>query len=62
VPFDGAFSPLHWLVIALVAFLVVGPRELPEIGKKVGRAVRELRRLQHQLVDEAGRRNPDDSE
>ena len=49
VPLDGALSPLHWLVIVAVAFLVLGPRELPEVAKQVGRGVRELKRIQQHL-------------
>jgi sec-independent protein translocase protein TatA len=54
VPFDGALSPLHWLVIVAVAFLVLGPRELPQLAKQVGRGVRELKRIQQHLGAELG--------
>ena len=37
-------GPAELLVILLVALLVVGPRRLPELGRRVGRAMRELRR------------------
>ncbi len=34
------------LVILLVALLVFGPHRLPEVGRQVGAAMRELRRVQ----------------
>ena len=34
------------LVILLVALLVVGPERLPKVSHNIGRAIRELRRVQ----------------
>lgn len=45
-------GPAELLVIFVVALLVFGPNKLPEIGRQVGRAVRELRRWQASLRDE----------
>lgn len=39
-------GPLELLVIFVVALVVFGPNKLPEIGRQVGRAVREFRRIQ----------------
>lgn len=33
------------LVILLVALLVVGPKKLPEVGRHIGRALREFRKV-----------------
>ncbi len=41
--FEGAFSPMHWLMVLLIAHLVFGPRRLPEIGKGLGSAIRGFR-------------------
>ncbi len=38
--FEGAFSPLHWLVVLAIAVLIFGPSKLPEIGKNLGTAIR----------------------
>lgn len=40
------------MVILLVALLVFGPRKLPEIGRTVGKTVREFRRATTNLRDE----------
>lgn len=45
-------GPAEILVILVVALLVFGPQKLPEIGRQVGKATRELRRMQTSLSDE----------
>lgn len=45
-------GPAEILVILVVALLVFGPQKLPEIGRQVGKAARELRRMQASLRDE----------
>jgi Tat protein translocase TatB subunit len=39
-------GPAEILVIVLVALLVFGPHRLPEIGRQVGKGMRELRKFQ----------------
>ena len=39
-------GPLEILVILVVALVVFGPQRLPEVGRQVGAAVRELRKMQ----------------
>jgi sec-independent protein translocase protein TatA len=45
-------GPLEIVVILVVALLVFGPNRLPEIGRQVGSAFRELRRVQHDVRGE----------
>lgn len=40
------------MMIAVVALLVFGPRKLPELGRSIGQALRELRRTTSQVTDE----------
>ena len=42
--FEGAFQPLHLIVILLIAILVFGPKKLPELGKGLGASIRDLRK------------------
>lgn len=42
-------GPAEILVIMVVALLVFGPARLPEMGRQVGAAMRELRRMQANL-------------
>jgi sec-independent protein translocase protein TatB len=37
-------GPMELMVILLVALIVVGPQRLPEVGRSVAKALRELRR------------------
>lgn len=39
------------LVILVIALIVVGPRRLPEIGRTVGRALNEFRKVQDEVRD-----------
>jgi sec-independent protein translocase protein TatA len=41
--FEGAFSPLHWLVVLAIALIIFGPKKLPELGKGLGTAIRGFR-------------------
>lgn len=41
--FEGAFSPMHWLVVLVIAVVIFGPSKLPEIGKNLGTAVKGFR-------------------
>lgn len=45
-------GPAEILVILLVGLLVFGPKRLPEIGRQVGRAMREVRRFQDTVKGE----------
>lgn len=42
-------SPQELLLILLVALLVVGPRRLPELGRSLGKGIRELRKAQDEV-------------
>jgi Tat protein translocase TatB subunit len=52
VPFDGAFSPLHWLIVAVVALLVLGPEQLPSLARRAGETMRDLRGVRQHLRTE----------
>lgn len=45
-------GPLELIVIFVVALLVFGPNKLPEIGRQVGRAIREFRQFQNSFQTE----------
>jgi TatA/E family protein of Tat protein translocase len=45
-------GPLEILVILVVALIVFGPKRLPEVGRQVGAAMRELRRMQDTVKSE----------
>jgi sec-independent protein translocase protein TatA len=42
-------GPQELLLILLVALVVVGPRRLPELGRSIGKGLRELRKAQDEV-------------
>jgi sec-independent protein translocase protein TatA len=43
--FRGLFQPMHLLIILGIALVVVGPGKLPEIGKGLGKSIREFKKI-----------------
>ena len=50
----GAISPLHLLIVLVVALVVIGPRKLPETGAAIGKALREFREATREDPPTAG--------
>ena len=50
-------SPIQILMVAVIALLVFGPKRLPEIGRMMGRGIREFRSVTS-LADEPPRPAP----
>ena len=47
-------SRLRVLLVLLVAFLVVGPKDLPKVARWLGRTVKKSRRLLNEIKKESG--------
>jgi sec-independent protein translocase protein TatA len=54
----GWGSPIHWLVIGVVALLLFGNR-LPDVARSLGKAFREFKRGLSEMSDELGREDDD---
>jgi len=39
-------GPQELLIVLIIALVVVGPQRLPELGRSIGKALRELRKIQ----------------
>ena len=50
--FNIGFSEL--ILILLVAFVIVGPKDLPKIAASLGRAVRTVKKYVREFQDETG--------
>lgn len=50
--FNIGFSEL--ILILLVAFVIVGPRDLPRVAAALGRGVRTLKRFMREFQEETG--------
>jgi TatA/E family protein of Tat protein translocase len=42
-------GPQELLLILVIALIVVGPRKLPEIGRSLGKGLREVRKAQDEV-------------
>jgi len=36
-------APMHWVVVAVVALLLFGPKKLPELGKGIGEGIKNFK-------------------
>jgi sec-independent protein translocase protein TatA len=50
-------GPLELIVILAIALIVLGPKKLPEVGRSIGRGMREFR---DSLSGDSDRRDDDD--
>jgi sec-independent protein translocase protein TatA len=41
--FEGIFQPMHLLIILVIALIIFGPGKLPELGKGLGKSIREFK-------------------
>lgn len=46
----GFGSPADIAIILVVALVIFGPKKLPEIGKQIGQAMREMRKVTDELT------------
>jgi TatA/E family protein of Tat protein translocase len=44
-------GPQELIVVLIIALVVVGPNRLPELGRSIGRALREFRKIQDDVKD-----------
>jgi sec-independent protein translocase protein TatA len=45
----GSVGPTELILIFIIALLVFGPRKLPEVGKSVGKAIREFKKASEEI-------------
>lgn len=41
--FSGLESPMHLLIVLIIAVLVLGPKKLPEVGRSLGSGMRQFK-------------------
>ncbi|MBR6185866.1 MAG: twin-arginine translocase TatA/TatE family subunit [Clostridia bacterium] len=44
----------EFMVVLLIAYVIVGPKDLPKVARFLGRAAKRLKRLIRQLKEESG--------
>jgi sec-independent protein translocase protein TatA len=40
----GGMSLMHWIVLIVIVLLFFGPNKIPQIGKSIGMAIRDLKK------------------
>lgn len=45
-------SPMHIIVLLVVALLIFGPKRLPEIGSGLGKSIRDFKQSMSQITEE----------
>jgi sec-independent protein translocase protein TatA len=43
MPFVNNIGPMELVIVLIVALLVIGPKKLPEVGRSLGRGMREFK-------------------
>ena len=43
MPFVNNIGPMELIVVLIIALLVIGPKRLPEVGKSLGKGMREFK-------------------
>lgn len=56
-----SLGPAEILVILVIALLVFGPHKLPDVGRQVGRTMREFRKFQETMRRDLGEVFADDA-
>ena len=52
-------SPIQIVIVLVIALVVFGPKRLPELGKQLGKGLRELKGQVTSFSDELRDANPD---
>jgi len=42
--FEGLFQPMHLIIILVIALIIFGPGKLPEIGRGLGKSIRDFKK------------------
>ncbi len=50
--FEGLFQPMHMIIILAIALVIFGPGKLPELGKGLGKAMREFKKAMSDVTTE----------
>jgi sec-independent protein translocase protein TatA len=51
---DAIFEPTHLLFILIIALIIFGPGKLPELGRGLGKGIREFKEAVRGINEEAG--------
>jgi TatA/E family protein of Tat protein translocase len=46
-----SLSPIHLIIILIIALIVIGPGKLPEVGAALGKSIKEFRKAASDITD-----------
>ncbi len=49
---DGIFAPEKLLIVLAIALVIFGPKRLPEIGRGLGKGIREFKGSMNDAISE----------
>jgi sec-independent protein translocase protein TatA len=52
-------GPMELLVVGIIALIVLGPKRLPEVGRSLGKGMREFRDSMAGLTDDEEEKKPE---
>jgi sec-independent protein translocase protein TatA len=47
-----SIGPMEWVVIFVVALIMFGPKKLPELGKALGKSIREFKKATNGMLED----------
>ena len=51
---DSVINPIHLMIILAVVVVLFGPKRLPEMGQKIGQALRDFRSATSDIRSQIG--------
>ncbi len=57
MPFGSNIGPMELIIVLVIALIVIGPKRLPEVGKSLGKGMREFK---ESLAGETERRDEEE--
>jgi sec-independent protein translocase protein TatA len=55
-------GPMELLLVGIIALIVLGPKRLPEVGRSLGKGMREFRDSMAGLTDDEEEKKPEDEQ
>ena len=58
----GSIGPMELIIVLVIALIVLGPKKLPEVGRSVGKGMREFKDSLNGITDDDDDDDDDDDE
>jgi sec-independent protein translocase protein TatA len=56
----GSIGPMELIIVLVIALIVLGPKKLPEVGRSVGKGMREFKDSLNGITDDDDDEDDDD--